>query len=130
MTKQDLEQIRYLDNELKMWERELARRREKSLVGSALPRVGTGPGISDRVADEGNANIDLERAIEAHRVEIQRLRDEAVPFVLSIPDRLDRMIVYYRCVGCMSWKRVAYEIGGDNTEDGVRKRYARFFGEK
>lgn len=126
MTREELEQIRYLDSELKMWERELARRRGKSLAASPLPRAAASSVISDRVADTGNDNVDLERRIEAHRAKIRQLRDEALPFVMSIPDSLTRMIVYYRCVSCMSWKRIAYEIGGDNTEENVRQIYSRF----
>ena len=126
MTKSDLEQIYYLNRELKMWETELERVRCKSLVGSPLPGNSHGSGVSDKVADRAERIIELENRIIAKRDEIQRLRDEAVEYIYSIPDSLTRQIVYYRCVSLMSWRRVAYEVGGNNTPDGVRMIYNRF----
>lgn len=126
MTKPELEQIYYLNRELKMWETELERVRCKSLVGSPLPGNSHGSGVSDKVADRAERIIELENRIIAKRDEIQRLRDEAVEYIESIPDSLTRQIVYYRCVSLMSWRRVAYEVGGNNTPDGVRMIYNRF----
>lgn len=127
MTKTDLEQIYYLDRELQMWERELERLRGQSLVQSPLPSTSHGSGIADKVAQRGNRIADLEQRISEKREEIQRQRDRAVEFIYSIPDSLTRQIVYYRCVSLLSWRRVAYEVGGRNTEEGVRKIYTRFF---
>ena len=126
VTKSELEQIYYLNRELKMWETELERVRCKSLVGSPLPGNSHGSGVSDKVADRAERIIELENRIIAKRDEIQRLRDEAVAYIESIPDSLTRQIVYYRCVSLMNWRRVAYEVGGNNTPDGVRMIYNRF----
>ena len=126
MTKAELEQIYYLNRELKMWETELERVRCKSLVGSPLPGNSHGSGVSDKVADRAERIIELENRIIAKRDEIQRLRDEAVAYIESIQDRLTRQIVYYRCVSLMSWRRVAYEVGGYNTAESVRQIYSRF----
>ena len=126
MTKAELEQIYYLNRELKMWETELERVRCKSLVGSPLPGNSHGSGVSDKVADRAERIIELENRIIAKRDEIQRLRDEAVEYIYSIPDSLTRQIIYYRCVSLMSWRKVAYEVGGNNTPDGVRMIYNRF----
>ena len=126
VTKSELEQIYYLNRELKMWETELERVRCKSLVGSPLPGVSHGSGVSDKVADRAERIIELENRIIAKRDEIQRLRDEAVAYIESIPDSLTRQIVYYRCVSLMNWCRVAYEVGGNNTEESVRQVYSRF----
>lgn len=126
MTKAELEQIYYLNRELKLWETELERVRCKSLVGSPLPGNSHGSGVSDKVADRAERIIELENRIIAKRDEIQRLRDEAVAYIESIQDSLTRQIIYYRCVSLMSWRRVAYEVGGNNTPDGVRMIYNRF----
>ena len=126
MTKAELEQIYYLNRELKMWETELERVRCKSLVGSPLPGNSHGSGVSDKVADRAECIIELETRIIAKRDEIQRLRDEAVAYIESIPDSLTRQIIYYRCVSLMSWRRVAYEVGGYNTAESVRQIYSRF----
>lgn len=128
MTKQDLEQIYYLDRELKMWERELQALRGKSLICSPLPSTGaaSGGGHSDKVADRAERIISLEERVNAKKAEIQAARDVAVAFVMTIPDSLTRQIVYYRCVSLFGWSRVAYEVGGNNTPDGVRMIYSRF----
>lgn len=126
MTKAELEQIYYLNRELKMWETELERVRCKSLVGSPLPSNSHGSGVSDKVADRAERIIELENRIIAKRDEIQRLRDEAVEYIYGIPDSLTRQIIYCRCVSLMSWRRVAYEVGGNNSPDGVRMIYNRF----
>ena len=126
MTKAELEQIYYLNRELKLWETELERVRCKSLVGSPLPGNSHGSGVSDKVADRAERIIELESRIIAKRDEIQRLRDEAVEYIYGIPDSLTRQIIYYRCVSLMSWRKVAYEVGGNNTPDGVRMIYNRF----
>lgn len=126
MTKQNLEQIYYLSKEMKMWERELERLKARSLVQSPVPRTSTSGGISDKVADRAESILELESRISAKREEIQQLRDEAVEYIKDIPDSLTRMIIYYRCVSLMSWRRVAYEVGGNNTKDSVRMAYNRF----
>ncbi len=127
MTRDDLEQIYYLNRELKMWERELERLRGQSLVRSPVPDVVRGSGISDKVGDRGDKIIDLEARVKAKREEIQVARDDAVRYILGIPDSLTRMVIYYRCVSLMSWRRVAYEVGGGITKSGVRMIYTRFF---
>ena len=126
VTKSELEQIYYLNREPKTWEIVLERVRCKSLVGSPLPGNSHGSGVSDKVADRAERIIELENRIIAKRDEIQRLRDEAVAYIESIPDSLTRQIVYYRCVSLMNWRRVAYEVGGNNTEESVRQVYSRF----
>ena len=128
MTKSELEQIYYLNRELKMWEDELARLKARSLVASPMPSTSHGTGISDKVAQRTEREMELEDRIQAKRDEIQEMRDRAVKYIQNIPDSLTRMIVYYRCVSLFGWRRVAYEIGGNNTEESVRKIYTRFFG--
>ncbi len=126
MTKKDLEQVYYLDRELKMWEGELNRLRSQSFVGSPSFCAVRGEGIYDKVGERAQKIIDLETRINAKREEIQNTLDEIVRFVADIPDSLTRMIVYDHCVKLMSWTRVAIEVGGNNTDESVRKIYARF----
>lgn len=126
MTREELEQIYYLHRELRMWEQELERLRCRSLVRSPLPNSGSSSGTSDKVGELGDKTVDLEKMIEAKREEIQQQRDRAVAYIYNIPDSLTRQIVYYRCVSLFGWTRVAYEVGGNNSPDGVRMIYSRF----
>ncbi len=126
MIREELEQIYYLHRELRMWEQELERLRGRSLVQSPQLNASHGSDTSDKVGALAEKRVDLERLISAKREEIQQQRDKAVVYIYGIPDSLTRQIVYYRCVSLFSWRRVAYEVGGNNTEDGVRKIYSRF----
>lgn len=126
MIREELEQIYYLHRELRMWEQELERLRGRSLVQSPQLNASHGSDTSDKVGALAEKRVDLERLISAKREEIQQQLDKAVVYIYGIPDILTRQIVYYRCVSLFSWRRVAYEVGGNNTEDGVRKIYSRF----
>lgn len=126
MTKHELEQVYYINRELKMWERELERLRCRSLSPQGGNGGVHGSGVSDPVAALAERRIALEAKIAAKQQELQEARDRAVLFIETIPDSLTRQVVYYRCVSLMSWRRVAYEVGGGNTAEGVRKIYIRF----
>ncbi len=127
MTKKELEQIYYLSREIKLWECELQSLKERSPVASPSLSAAHASGTTDKIADFTEKKITLENKIQEKRDEIQRLRDNATEYVLTIPDSLTRMVIYCRCVKLMSWKRVAFEVGGYNTPDSVRKVYIRFF---
>lgn len=126
MTKQQLEQIYYTARELRMWERELERLKARSPVSSPQPHIGSGKNIADPTAQKTECVLSLENKIQMLKDKLQTERDEAVQFILTIQNSVTRMVVYYRCVSLMNWRRVAYEIGGGNTEESVRKIYTRF----
>lgn len=127
MTKHQLEQIYYTERELKMWQRELDKLKARSSISSPLPHIGAGGGImSDPTAQNAERVVELENKIVELKNRLQSERDEAVQFIMTIPDSVTRMIVYYRCVSLMNWRRVACEIGGGNTEESVRKIFTRF----
>ena len=126
MTRDELEQIYYLNRELRVLERELERICGQSLIQSPLPNSSHGSGVSDKVGRLAQKRVDLEQLIRDKKAEIQQQRDKALEYIYSIPDSLTRQVVYFRCVSLFSWKRVAYEVGGNNTPDGVRMLYNRF----
>lgn len=63
---------------------------------------------------------DLEIKIAEQIIEVEK-------FISSIKDSHTRRIVELRVVEGLSWKQVAEEIGGGNTENGVKKIYSRLF---
>lgn len=126
MTKQQLEQIYYTARELQMWERELERLKARSPVSSPRPHISSGGGISNPTAQKAERVITLEEKIKELKEKLQTERDEAVQFIITIPNSVTRMVVYYHCVSLMNWRRVAYEVGGNNSADGVRMIYNRF----
>lgn len=126
MTRDELEQIYYLSRELRVLERELERICGQSLIQSPQPFASHGSGVSDKVGRLAQKRVDTEQLIRDKKAEIQHQRDKALEYIYSIPDSLTRQVVYFRCLSLMSWKRVAYEVGGNNTPDGVRMLYNRF----
>lgn len=126
MNRKILEQVYYINRELKMWEHELERLKMRSPVASPTPRTGSGSSISDLTARIAERRIEIESYIKFKADQLQTARDEAMRLIWDIPDSLTRMIVFYRCVSLMSWRRVAYEVGGGNSEESVRQVYSRF----
>ena len=127
MTKEELKQIYYLNQEVKMWQRELERLQCKSLVkGQEITGMPFLTGTSDKVGDMVSTMVDIERIIQGKLAEIQLQRKKIIEYIDSIEDSLLRQIMFLRNVSCMNWNQVANELGGYNTEDGVRKIYERF----
>lgn len=127
MTKEELSQIYYLNKEIKIWQQELERLECQSLLkGQQLSGMPTGNGTSDKTGDLAIKKTDIQLVIEGKLKEIQLQRERIIEFISGIEDSLMRQIVYFRNVSCMSWRQVAAEIGGNNTEDGVRMAYDRF----
>lgn len=73
-----------------MWERELERLRARYPISSLLPRNGSGSGISDPTACNAEQIISLEGKVQGLRDKLQRERDEAVQFIMTIPDSVSR----------------------------------------
>lgn len=126
MTRETLKRAAYLNRELKMWERELELLRKSSTVRSSLPGTTTEINEFDPTADIAKRRVEVEERIREMKDRIQAEHCEVMKFIAEIPDSLVRMIVYCRCVKLMTWRRIAFEVGGGNTENGVRMIYSRF----
>lgn len=71
-------------------------------------------------------NLELKRVRkmqDANDLALSQIRE----FVDNIDDEYIKSIVTYRFIEGMSWRQVAFKMGGGNTEDSVRKAYTRFF---
>ena len=60
---------------------------------------------------------------DANDLALSQIRE----FVDNIDDEYIKSIVTYRFIEGMSWRQVAFKMGGGNTEDSVRKAYTRYF---
>lgn len=125
MTRQELNQIYHLNKELKMWQQELKRLRQKSILRSpqitGMPRGG---GISNKVEDMATEQAEIEKIIEGKLKEIQMARRNTIEYIQGITDSRMRQILFYRKVSCMSWTRAGVEMG--ETADSLRMAYNRF----
>ena len=76
----------------------------------------------------GNSNSTLNQIIKKQRekAELEALKTEIEQFIENISDNTIRQILKYKYIRGYSWQRVARVIGGNNTQDGVRKKAKRF----
>lgn len=129
MTRKDLEQVYYLNNELKMWQRRLA---DLQADIALSPKVLDGMPYSKTNAVSSPTEIkalriaELSRIIEGKISEIQVTLLDIEAFIVTIEDSLLRQIVEYRCCKLMQWKDIANKIGDGYTEESIRQSYHRF----
>lgn len=84
-------------------------------------------GLTSNTEKMLNATIKCEiRTLERRYDELLQAINEIIEFIDEIPDSYVRMIVTYRFVEGMSWRKIADIIGGGNTEDSIRKTFNRF----
>lgn len=128
MTKREAGQLYHIRKEISIWQNELNKLQNKSYIKSPeVTGMPMGSGTSDKTADRSVEEVELERMIREYESKASKLEKEIMMFIASIEDSCDRMIVVLRVMCRMTWNEVAREIGGGNTEDGVRKRFERLF---
>ena len=127
MTVKELSQLYYLNREI---EREQLRIREleDAATNTAAKPITTSPcagGISDSTAVIAQV-VDCEVIIKAKQqvaaVEYKRLLE----YIEGINDSLVRQIIALRFIDGLKWRQVAEHVGGNNTEDSVKKACYRY----
>lgn len=127
MTMQELNSIFDIKKEIKDY-REKIRELEEYAESTTAKLTGlpNGGGVNDKVgtnaADIAQYRCFLESAIA------QKIQTEfrITQYIESVTDAQLRRIMYLRFVKRKTWQKVADEIGGNNTEDSVRKRCTRY----
>lgn len=59
-------------------------------------------------------------------LELLEALNQVEEFIASVDDSRIRRIITLRFIDNLSWNKVADRIGGNNTEDSVRKAFTRF----
>ena len=77
----------------------------------------------DRLTERLQHKQELKDNISINILEIDK-------FMNTISDSVVRRIIYWRYIEHMTWNRVADKIGGNNTEDSVKKIFYRFMEDK
>jgi hypothetical protein len=106
MTRRELSQVFYLKNEIEQEERRLAQ-------------------LEICRAPESEIS-ETRRVIKLKKEEAEIRQQQAMRYILDIPDVQLRQIFWLRHIDLLSWNAVAMRIGGDNTADGVRKAHDRY----
>lgn len=126
MTRKELSQLYYLKREIANDEQRLAELESAATAttskASGLPGSGK---RSDKTAIAAEI-ADLRSIINAKCEMCVAHYNKIMRYIAGIDDSFMRQIITYRCVDLLKWRQIAQRIGGGNTEEGVRKAYARF----
>ena len=69
------------------------------------------------------------RRLEKTKSDLLDMLSDLEEYISGIPDSHLRLIIRLRVIDGKTWRQVANEIGGNNTEDGVRMTFKRFYDE-
>ncbi len=133
MTKQELSKMYWLNREKKMWQHELDRLKNQSLVGGqgyTTESFANGSSTSGKQEIHAANKDEIESMIKELQQKIDEEEKKMMQYILTIDDSLLRQIIHYRCVCLLPWDIVAKELGGGNTADGVRMKFKRFLEKK
>lgn len=134
MTLKELNNLRYIDGEIRMLEEhieELRTQAERTTPNvttyiqtnpqtgkketCVLPSTG-GTGTGHSRVEDGAVNIDGEkRLLEAARAKRKQEKQKLLEFIQTIPGSQTRQIFTYRFVDLLSWNEIAARMGNGNT---------------
>ena len=121
MTLKELSQLYYLNREIERDKERLAKLYAKAVGGvqtiTGVPYVS---GASDKTGGYAAEIADLDRIIRSKLERCKQERTRIECYISNIPDSLTRQIFTYRFIDRLSWKRIAINVGGSNTEASVK----------
>jgi hypothetical protein len=131
MTKEELNQIYYLEKEIEMWRKALNRLQSRSLLPSQeITGMPFGTGTSDKVGNHAVTEVDIIDKIEALQKKAIEEQYKVLNYIQTIDDSLMKQIIYHRHVLCMKWNEVAKALESSNSPDNLRMMHDRFLEEK
>lgn len=130
MTKQELQQLKHLDSELRDLKQQL-QDLEASIGITSAPQDGQPKGNKIGRPTEEQAIQIAEIFSQIQKLQKQVLDEKirAWDYISSLDDSLLRQIIMHRFVDGKSWFKVAEKIGRGMTEDGCRMYFNRAFKE-
>lgn len=127
MTKEELNQIYYLEKEIEMWRKALNRLQSRSLLPSQeITGMPFGTGTSDKVGNHAVTEVDIEDKIKALQKKAIEEQYKVLEYIETIDDSLMKQIIYHRHVLCMKWNEVAKALESSNSPDNLRIMHDRF----
>lgn len=81
-----------------------------------------GDKLATYAADIADLKTLLDLNIRKYYYELNRLNR----YIASVDDSLTRMIMTLRFINGLSWRQVAYSVGGNNTDENVKKIAYRY----
>ena len=129
MTLNELSQLYWLNREIEMDQERLAELEQKATSVSSpnLSGVPGGSNYFDNKIQRYVADIvDLQMIILAKQQQCIHERNRLERYIATIPDSLTRQVFTLRFINGLPWRQVAAHIGGNNTEDSVKKTCYRY----
>lgn len=122
MTLKGLSQLYYLNREIERDQERLEKLRASASAPGApnYDDMPKSPSFENRLERYIAEIVDLEAIIQAKITQCLHERARLERYIAEIPDSLTRQIFTLRFINGLSWLQVAYSIGGNNTEQGVK----------
>ncbi|GHV25602.1 hypothetical protein FACS189465_3520 [Clostridia bacterium] len=130
MTEKELSQLYFLKKEIAEYQQQILM--FETLATKCTSTMSDMPhktGITDRVGKYGTKIVDIKdsisQSLEKYASEFKRLND----FILNVEDSEIRLILKYRYVDGLSWRKIADKMGesGKFSEEYPRRRHNSFF---
>ena len=127
MTIKELSQVRYITKEIESDRRRLTELETKANnTVSSLSAVPGGGSVSDKVGLYASEIADLKAVIQANETRCLKEKARLMRIINEAPDSQLREILKLRFIDCNTWNVVADKIGGNNTDNSVRKKAIRY----
>lgn len=127
MTLGELSQLYWLKKEIEMDEERLKALESRAYSPSGSVAGGNPTGeVSQRTERYAVEIAEIKTIIEDKRRRCIEEKQKLERYITGIEDSLTRQIYTLRFVNGESWEKIAMELGGGNTTDGVRKRVYRY----
>ena len=119
-----------LRQEVEMLEREIEKRKNNAYIKGVGTNVSKTNKINNPTLQYSLEELELPMLIERleqHKEKCLNEIEKLTNFILNIEDVYIRKICTLRYIyGVRNWSRIALEMGGGNTPDGVRKAHDRY----
>ncbi len=127
MTKKELSQLYYLKKEIRQLEQRI-KELETAATGCTTKITGLphGTGINDKIGNYAAQIADLKSLLDLNLKKCFYELNRLDRYIQSVDDPLTRQIMMYRFISGYSWRKIAFQIGGNNSIDGLKKRLYRY----
>lgn len=127
------EEVKEVRERINKTEKQIAKIEDE---GNVIDSVSGGYGGIQHFKIEGFPNMEYSRkktllyarkaTLASLEMELMETLNQVEEFIASVEDSRMRRIITLRFIDNLSWNKVADRIGGNNTEDSVKKAFYRF----
>jgi len=127
MTQRELARYLELKERLERNEETLESLRSSAEPGAQrITGMPSGKGAKDRIGNLAAEIRDFEAATEALRARVKKAENQVFAFISGVKDERMRLILRLRFVRLLTWQEIADMLGGENTDETVRRSYYRY----